>query len=211
MNRRVLWGLILLICALLLATTLEAQVINPPAKRIKKGAALPATCNIADVFYLTAAPIGFNLCTAANTWTQITSTVGTGTSPIVAKVDTSTTQNANIGPTSLYVVPANKPGMYRFSCTINVTLIAGTSSTLPGCQVRWTDLDTNTAQAVSVTGTNSSNVLGTSGQVSGFQVGNGSINVKESTTIQYSTSGYASAGAPAMTYVLHIKLEYLGN
>lgn len=132
---------------------------------------------------------------------------------VVAKAD-AVAQSANIVATTLYTVPANAGGMYRFSAYIVLTQAATTSSTLAQATVLWTDIDTNTGQNSQASSTNTANIVGTLGTA----IGSGGlapnapqiINAKAGTVIQYSTQGYASVGATAMQYAVHIKLEYLG-
>jgi hypothetical protein len=73
----------LLIGLLLLATLSPASVILQPAG-IPFGAALPGTCTVGQVFFLTTATAGFNLyrCTALNVWTPETPNVVLGASSI---------------------------------------------------------------------------------------------------------------------------------
>lgn len=60
-----------LLLLLALAASLPAQVNPIAARRIIWGTALPASCQVADVFFLTTATAGRNIygCTAPNTWT----------------------------------------------------------------------------------------------------------------------------------------------
>jgi hypothetical protein len=63
----------ILLC--LIALTASAQTTTIPAsgtaRRVVRGAALPATCAISDIFFKTAATVGTYECKTANTWTQI--------------------------------------------------------------------------------------------------------------------------------------------
>lgn len=135
-----------------------------------------------------------------------------------AKVDT-TGLAANVGSTVLYTVPANQGGMYLISGYDVVTQQATTTSTLPNIQIVWTDNDTNVASAaVNLTpssaggpanpavGFNSLNNVGAAG------VGNIiTVSAKAGSNINYQTVNYASTGATAMQYALHIKVQYLGQ
>lgn len=131
-------------------------------------------------------------------------TAGAGVPPIYAKYD-SAAHSANIAPTTIYTVPASGAGMYRVFVYAVETTAATTSSTLPNVGILWTDSDANVALSSSnVSPTNPANAPGA--------FGNGAIviNARASTTIQFQTSNYASAGATAMQYAVHLRLEYLG-
>jgi len=117
-----------------------------------------------------------------------------------------TAQTANISATTVYTVPANVTATYRVVCYV-VLSSAGTTSTLPACNVVYTDNDTSTVETIALTATSAANTVGTVGAVAttavpGFQA-------KPGTNIQYSTSGYASTGS-AMAYAIHVKVELLG-
>jgi hypothetical protein len=132
------------------------------------------------------------------------STVANGVAAEVAQINL-TNQNANIGSTLLYAVPASGAGFYRATCYAVETTPDGASSTLPNTGIGWTDSDTSVALvAGTVTPTNTNNATGAFGQ--GVQV----FYAKASTNINYQTSNYASGSAGVMKYALHIKLEYLG-
>jgi len=128
---------------------------------------------------------------------------------LVGKAD-ATAQSANIGPTLIYAVPSTGQGMYRVSCYVVLTQVATTSSTLPSCQMQWTDADSSVAESNIFTITNTGNVLGGVGGTSGVG-GNVTppfgIFVKASTNINYSTTGYASVGATPMQYAIHVRVE----
>lgn len=112
-----------------------------------------------------------------------------------------TAQTANITPTTLYAVPASFSGLYRVTVFIIVTQAATTSSTLPAVSVVFTDNDNNTSQTLAVTAVNTGNVLTT------FEQGDAVINVKDSTTIQYKTTGTTTVGATPLNYAVHIRIE----
>jgi hypothetical protein len=132
------------------------------------------------------------------------STVANGIAAEVAQINL-TNQNANIGSTLLYAVPANGAGMYRAICYAVETTADGASSTLPNTGIGWTDSDSGVALvAGTVTPTNTANAAGAFGQ--GIEV----FYAKASTNINYQTTNYASGTAGAMKYALHIRLEYLG-
>ena len=137
-------------------------------------------------------------------------TVANGVGAIVAKAD-ATAQAANIGTTTLYTVPAGGEGMYRVSAYVVVTQAATSSSTMPAVDFTWTDVDSGVSSSVWVTATGTNNYLGYNSQLASPQPAYAIINAKDSTTIQYSTASYASVGATAMQYAVHIKLQFLGN
>jgi hypothetical protein len=130
------------------------------------------------------------------------STIGNGAAVEYAGAD-ATAQAANIGTTTLYAVPAGEAGLYRASCYVVLTQAATTSSTMPSCSIGWTDANANVAEINSVTSTGTNNTAG--------QYGTGSVivNAAAGTNITYSTNGYATSGATAMQYAIHIKLEAL--
>lgn len=137
--------------------------------------------------------------------------VGQGLGPEVAQVDL-TAQAAAITTTTLYAVPAAGAGQYRVSYGAKVTTAATTSSQLGALTVTWTDPDgvaiSSTVPVINNGGTVASTDTAntTSAHVNGFPL---MLNAKASTNIQYAMA-YASVGATAMQYNLHIKLEFLG-
>lgn len=112
-----------------------------------------------------------------------------------------TAQTANISATTLYAVPSGAFGLYEVESFVIVTQAAGTTSFMPGVNVVFTDNDNNTSQFLRISASDNGNTLTTFGQ--GVVV----INVKDSTTIQYSTLSYASSGSPVMQYALHIRIH----
>jgi hypothetical protein len=129
-------------------------------------------------------------------------TAANGTSIIYGAVD-STNLSANVSATTIYAVPSGGTGFYRIDGTVIVTTPATTSSTMPGVTMTWTDGDNNTAQSFTFIVSNSTNTLTT------FAQATMRFWVKGGTNIQYSTTGYASSGATAMKYALHLRLELL--
>jgi hypothetical protein len=89
-----------------------------------------------------------------------------------------------------------------------VTTAATTSSTLPACNVIYTDVDSNAAVTRAILSTNAGNTLGTFGALSTATVPI-LIYAKSGVAVQYSTSSYASSGATAMQYAVHVKLEQM--
>lgn len=139
-------------------------------------------------------------------------TVSNGVPAEYATIDL-TAQSANLGPSTLYAVPASGQGLYRISAYVVLTTAGSVSSVLPNVQIVYTDPDTNTsitidatpilgAAGIGQTGALSANTVGT--VVSGVIV----VNAKLSTTIQYQTVNYASVAA-GMQYAIHLKLEAL--
>lgn len=129
-------------------------------------------------------------------------TVGNGVPSEYGKGD-ATGQGANVGSTNLYTVPSTGAGMYRVSCYVVVTTAATTSSTLPSCNLIWVDKDNSNSQSANVTATSAANTLTT------YTQGTTIIDAAASTSITWSTAGYASSGATAMLYAVHIKIEAL--
>lgn len=118
----------------------------------------------------------------------------------LVKVDL-TAQAADIVPTTLFAVVNS--GRYRVSGYIIVTQAATVSMTLPSIVLSWTDPDNSTVQSLTLTPTNSTDLL------TSFQQALALVSAKAATNIQYSTSGYASVGATPMQFALHIVLEAL--
>jgi len=110
-----------------------------------------------------------------------------------------TAQAADIAPTTLFAVVNS--GRFRVSGYIIVSQAATTSSVLPSIVISWTDPDNSTVQSLTLTPTNSGNLL------TSFQEALAFISAKAATNIQYSTSGYASVGATPMQFALHLVLE----
>jgi len=145
-------------------------------------------------------------------------TIQQGVVPEYAEINT-LTLGANVAQTPLYAVPATGAGLYRISGYVVVTRAATTSSTMPKIQIDWTDSDTNTAvgpfdlgdisTAVNpAVGTNSAgqNVITAD---TGTPTGTTIISARQSTNINYRTTGFASAGATSMQYAIHLRVEAL--
>ena len=116
---------------------------------------------------------------------------------------TTTGLTANVGNSTLYVVPATAAFLYRFSCQSVITTAGSSSSTLPAVKVVFTNAESSvTGISPSVCATSTSNTVGTVAQ------GANVISVLGGTTIQYSTVSYASSTA-GMTYAIKILLEAL--
>jgi len=129
-----------------------------------------------------------------------------------AKIDL-TAQAANVGPSTLYAVPASGVGMYRISSYIVMTTAASVNSTLPTVQLVYTDNDSGVSITMDATPISGTAGLGQTGALTANTVGTSAsgviaVNVKASTTIQYQTVNYSSTAA-GMQYAVHIKLEAL--
>jgi hypothetical protein len=107
----------------------------PTTRPLKSGAALPSTCSVGDMFFLTNVAAGANLygCTNANSWTLESSGTGGGSSvqnasqltDLAATYSSSTT--LEIGATCSLATPCNvRLGSVTFSFT------ASTSATISG-------------------------------------------------------------------------------
>jgi hypothetical protein len=115
-----------------------------------------------------------------------------------------TAQNANISAADLITSPT--AGQYRVSAYIIVTTVASTgaaTSTLPSVVITWNDKDNGQPQTITLTPTNSGNLLTT------YQQADAVLSIAASAPLQYSTTGYASNTAAQMQYALHIRVEAL--
>ena len=124
--------------------------------------------------------------------------VGLGIASEVGTVDL-TPLSANISSTAL----TNIAGSYRASCYV-VEVTPGTvSSTLPSCVFSWTDGDSGGTLTATITST-----AATGNSTSTY--GQGTVLIHTgSTNVNYSTTSYASSGATAMNYAIHIRLELM--
>lgn len=124
-----------------------------------------------------------------------------------------TGQTANIAATA--ISPQINPviyalgGFYRASCYVILTTADGASSTLPACNVIFTDKDTGNSHTVALTATSTANTVDTIGAGT-TTLPWGSFHAKASTTISMSTSSYASGTPATMQYAVHFRLEYVG-
>jgi len=126
-------------------------------------------------------------------------TVGLGIPSEVQTVDQTLVQ-ANISSTAI----TNVAGFYRLSCTIVETQAATSSSTLPSCVITWTDADSGaTLTATFTSGSPTGNTKST------YVAGQAPLIHTGATNVNYSTTSYASSGATAMQYAIHIRLEAL--
>ncbi|KVH29602.1 hypothetical protein WS88_34675 [Burkholderia cepacia] len=107
---------------------------------------------------------------------------------------------ANQTNQQIYSVPAN--GFYCVSAYAVVTTAASTSSTLPNVQILWTDADTGVVPTY-LTSTNTGNAVGTT-----YNSGQVCMYAKGGTSINYQTNSYASSGATAMAYAVHVRVYF---
>ena len=113
-------------------------------------------------------------------------------------------QAANVASTTLYAVPSNAAGnVYEIAGLATLTQAATTSSTLPSIVIGYTDAESNTAMSLTLTQTSTGNALTTVESASAV------INAKPGTNVTVSTTGYASSGATAMQYAVHVRLKAL--
>jgi hypothetical protein len=126
---------------------------------------------------------------------------------IVSTID-ATAQGANIVATTMITPGANT--YYRATCYVVLSTAATTSSTLPNCDIKYTDVDSNTAvtKNIAATGTllGATNTLGSSLQ------GSLMFEAKSGVAVQYDTGGttaYATSGATSMKYAIHVRLEQM--
>lgn len=141
------------------------------------------------------------------------STAGIGLSPILGIVD-KTAQSAAITTTT--IVTPLVATQCRLSWDAKVTTAATTSSQLGALTVTYTDPDgvvqTITAPAFSAAGLLDTTIPGadTGNTTTTVLLGSGILlNIKAVTAIQYAFA-YASTGATAMQYNLHIRVEAMG-
>ena len=132
-------------------------------------------------------------------------------SPVISMVASISlmAQQANVGLTRLYAVPTGGSGLYRLSCYTVLTQAATSSSTLPRCQISYTDGDSSISKMLPITQASDSNTVGAIGEATGFSTF--VISPKEGTNIQFQTDTYASSGATSMQYAVRVKAEYLGQ
>jgi hypothetical protein len=117
-----------------------------------------------------------------------------------------TAQAANIVSTPILTPTAN--GFYRISCYLVLTQAATVSSTIPVCNLLYTDGDTNTVESAQVlTAASSANTVGIYSNLGNLAGNTFNFFARSGASINYSTTGYASAGATPMQYALHIRIE----
>ena len=118
-------------------------------------------------------------------------------------------QTANLGATTA-IASVQISSTYFFTCDIRLTT-AATTSTLPQCEITYTDFYTNTAQTVIVTPVWASGTVGCNGSTTNT-IGNscsgslGPFVPKAGTAVQYQTINYASSPANTMQYQASIRV-----
>lgn len=124
-----------------------------------------------------------------------------------------TAQTANISATNMsqFLDPViyGRGGMYRASCYVIETTADAASSTLPACNLVYTDADTGASATIALTATNTGNTVGNIGAGT-TTLPWGSFHPKASTAISFSTTSYASGTPATMAYSVHFRLEYIG-
>jgi len=143
------------------------------------------------------ASTGVALCTDAN---HGATTSGCSTGIAVNQSD-QTLLSANSGTITLTTPGAN--GFYQLDCYVVETRAATTSSTLPQCQVLYTDADSSAAFTFQLTNTTSINSAGVAGQP---LLQPWMFYAKSGVAIQYNSTGYLSNGATSMQYAMHVRL-----
>jgi hypothetical protein len=128
--------------------------------------------------------------------------VCTATTPgIAVNQSDQTLLSANSGTITLTTPGAN--GFYQIDCYVIETRAATTSSTLPQCQVLYTDADSSNAFTFQLTNTTSINAAGVAGQP---VLQPWMFYAKSGVAIQYNSTGYLSNGATSMQYAMHVRL-----
>lgn len=183
--------------------TLTAPTINSPiiATPTINGASTGTGIQGTDTKLLTAGTISATaaipICTDANGGATTTGCV------TAVQVDL-TGQTANIASTTIVTPAVN--GFYRASCFLVDTQAATTSSTLPSCNISYTQADTGLLAALlPISGTVTTNQVGDQGAPSASFANY--FYAKGGSPIKYFTSSYASSGATSLAYAVHIRLE----
>jgi hypothetical protein len=112
---------------------------------------------------------------------------------------TSSSQTASLGSTTVFTAPSTYFAVRtQLGCTLQVTVQATTSATIPQCVVSWTDaVSGNVMTATFPAVTNAA-----SNPTVGYYPSSGTVNIipKAGTTVNLSTTGYVSSGATSMAY-----------
>lgn len=111
-------------------------------------------------------------------------------------------QTATITTQSL-IASAPATGMYRVNLYAVVTTAATTSSTLGAATVQFTDPDSGATGTIAASGTQTGNAAGDG---LGYVV---LVRMKAGAALTF-TLTYASSGATAMAFAVHVNVEYLG-
>ena len=114
----------------MLMLVVAAQPSGQNRFTVPKGATLPTYCGIGDLFTKTATTAGLYVCTAANTWTIITTGTGTGAPSDATYV----TQTANSGLSAEQALASLSSGIMRVATTTgavtSLTNSAGVSANI---------------------------------------------------------------------------------
>lgn len=138
----------------------------------------------------------------------VLSTQGAGALPQYISVPSNqaaidkTAQTANISSSNV-IASLPVTGLYRLTVHIAVTTAATSSSTLPSVSIGYTEGDSSASLSGSLTNISTGNTTAT------VVTGEALIYAKAATAVTYSTANYASSGATAMQYALHIRLELI--
>jgi hypothetical protein len=97
---------------------------------------------------------------------------------------------------------------HRATCYVVLSTAATTSSTLPNCDIKYTDVNSATAVTKNIAPTGS--LIGTSNALGSSLQGSMMFEATSGDVVQYDTGGstaYVSNGATAMQDAVHVKLE----
>lgn len=120
--------------------------------------------------------------------------------PCVVATAAPALQAANVSLTTFTGMSSAPAGKYKATCQTMITIPASTSSTLPACQVVYTDPTIGSEGGIPSTEStaNSKGAAESSTTI---------MDIQASTSIQYQTVGYASSSATAMQYKVIFELE----
>lgn len=181
----------------LFAVVCFAQPFVPPSP--VNVTSLPSTCFIGQSVYLVNGYTGVYRCITTNTWGYVESTVAT--------VDL-TGKTADVTTTTAYAVPAGAGGSYVVDCYVVLTTAGSVSSTMPKCQIAYTDMTSSQAvSAFDLTATSTANTVGTNSAAAGK--GTVVVSAKAGTNISFNTASYASSAAGA-AFAMHVKVRAVG-
>lgn len=108
------------------------------------GTALPATCQVGQMFFLTTAPAGINECASTNLWTPIQATSATAVAPIGVEWSSSTV--LTIGPACSLLTPC----LFRIGSSVYSLLAPATVTVTSGAGLATIYIDTNANLTVGV-------------------------------------------------------------
>lgn len=130
---------LIFLCGMAFAANNTATIGSLP----DSGPTLPATCNPPQLYFLTATTIGLNQCTAANTWTVVPLTGGTGSG--VSAVSGDGTSNTGIN------CNASSTGAVTLALCSTFQIPTGaTVATSPGASDNSTKVDTTAARTTAI-------------------------------------------------------------